>query len=315
MAYDVSVIGGGIMGQGLALHFATQDQNVTVIEHRQSNLDRARKRIAASADTLGEMGVVDRSPENVLDEIDFTLDREAGVRSADVVLETISEDLEAKHDVFEYVAETAPDDAILASNTSGLRIRDIAGAVPDAADRVVGCHWWNPPYLMPLVEVVRGPDTAPSTVERTEAFVETVDRNPIRVNADVPGIVWNRIQFAVLRECMHLLDEGVASLLDINAAVRDGYARRTAAIGPFETVDLSGLELFREVAAELYPHLSTAESPSDRFDEYIERGRTGVEAGSGFFDYDESAESRTRYRDEQLKAIGDAIATSRRSSE
>lgn len=312
MQYEISVVGGGTMGHGLALHVADHGHPVTLVEHRTENLDRARERIGDTTEMLAELDVLETSPEAVLGRIEFTVDANAGLANADVVLETISEDLEAKRDLFARATEAAPADTILATNTSGLQIGDIAAAVPEAADRVAGCHWWNPPYLMPLVEVVRGPETTTETVERVEAFVRSVDRDPIRVDVDVPGIVWNRIQFAVLREAMYLVESGVASIEDVNKAVRDGYARRTAAIGPFETVDLSSLELFRTIADGLYPHLSQTTEPSPLFEEYVDEGRTGVEAGAGFFEYDESLADRTRYRDAQLAALADAVEASRR---
>ncbi|MFW6385479.1 MAG: 3-hydroxyacyl-CoA dehydrogenase family protein, partial [Halodesulfurarchaeum sp.] len=200
MEYDVTVIGGGIMGYGLALQFGAQSQDVTLLDHREENLDRSKRRIRESLEFLDDRDVLDASPEAVFDRIGFTLDGRDALERTDVVLETISENLEAKRDLFEFVADVAPPTAVLATNTSGLEIGDIAEAVPEAANRVAGCHWWNPPYLMPLVEVVRGPETSTETIERLERFVEAVDRDPIRVNVDVPGIVWNRIQFAVLRE-------------------------------------------------------------------------------------------------------------------
>ena len=296
---EVAVVGAGQMGTGFAVHFTLQGLSPTVVDHRQSNLDDARERIRETVTFLNERDVTETGPETVLDELTFTLDTETGVADADLVLETVAEDLAVKRDVFEAVADGAPGHAVLATNTSGIPITEIAAESP-FADRVVGCHWLFPPYLLPTVEVIRGEETADETVERTVAFVEAVDRTPIVVERDVPGFVWNRVQFAVLRECMHLLDEGVASVEDINAAIRDGYARRTAAIGPFETVDLAGLDLFQRVGSDLYPDLSNAERPSERFDEYIEDGRNGVGTGAGFFQYDDPPAAVEQRRDDLL---------------
>ncbi|MFC7156893.1 3-hydroxyacyl-CoA dehydrogenase family protein [Halomarina halobia] len=302
-APTVAVIGAGIMGNGLATHFTLEGCDVTLIDHRQSNLDEAGARILDAVEFLRDARVVDDDPEDVLSATELTIDRDVGVADADIVLETISEDLAVKRSLFEDVAAAAPDAAVLASNTSSIQISKIADAVPDAAGRIVGCHWWNPPYLMPLVEVVRGTDTADETVDRVVAFVESVDRNPIVVRRDVPGFVWNRVQFAVLRECMHIVEEGIASIKDVDAAVRDGYALRTAVVGPFETVDLSGLELFRDISDDLYPHLCNDDEASDIFDEYIDDGRSGVEDGAGFYEYDRSAEAVLDDRDRTILAL------------
>lgn len=305
----VAIVGAGTMGHGFAAHFALQDRVVTLVDHRQSNLDRARERIREAVAFLGDEELANASPDAVVDSIGFTLDVQAGVADAGVVIETVSEDLDVKHAVFRDVASAAPEDAILASNTSGIPITAIAEGVPEHAERVVGCHWWNPPYLMPLVEVVRGERTADETVDRTTAFVEAVDREPIVVERDVPGFVWNRIQFAVLREAMHIVEEGIASIEAVDTAVRDGYALRTATVGPFETVDLSGLDLFGSIAADLYPELCDDDEPGDLFEEYREAGRNGVETGVGFYEYDEPPEAVTRQRDERIAAIRRALAS------
>jgi 3-hydroxyacyl-CoA dehydrogenase len=302
MTRTVTVIGAGDMGHGFVAHFALHGLSVTLVDHRQSNLDRARERIRAVVEFHREEGLSDAAPDEILDGVEMTLDREAGVAEADLVLETVTEDLDVKREVFESVGAAAPDDAVLSSNTSGIPITDIAEGF-DFADRMVGCHWWYPPYLLEPVEVIRGEGTSEETMARMEAFVEAVDRKPIVVERDVPGFVWNRVQSAVVRECMHIVAEGVASFEDVNTAIRDGYARRTSVIGPFETVDVAGLSLFRTVAGELYPHLCDDDEPGELFDEYIEEGRGGIEDGAGFFDYDEPAEAVTRRRDDQLAAL------------
>ncbi|WP_418286434.1 3-hydroxyacyl-CoA dehydrogenase family protein [Halorubrum sp. DTA46] len=302
----IAVIGAGIMGNGLTTHFTLAGCDVTLIDHRQSNLDEAGARILDAVEFLRDAAGVDADPDDVLSSIDLTLDQDEGVADADIVIESVSENLEIKHEIFADVAAAAPDDAVLASNTSSIQISNIAEAVPEAADRVVGCHWWNPPYLMPLVEVVRGADTSDETVKRVVSFVESVDRNPIVVKRDVPGFVWNRIQFAVLREAMHIVDEGIASIEDVDAAVRDGYALRTAVVGPFETVDLSGLDLFQAISNDLYPHLSTDDEASDLFDEYIDAGRNGVQDGAGFYEYDQSPDAVLEERDRTILALREA---------
>ncbi len=298
----VAIIGAGSMGTGLAVQFARYGTEATVIDHRQSNLEDARETIAEALSFLQREEMLDADPESITESIDYTLDTAAGVEGTELVIETVSEDREIKRKVFETVASAAPEDAVLSSNTSGIPITELGEFVPDP-ERVVGCHWWNPPYLLPLVEVVRGEETADDIVERTLGYVESVDRDPIVVERDVPGFVWNRIQFAVMRECAHLVEEGVASLEDVERAVRDGYALRTAAVGPFETADLSGVDLFRDVANNLFPHLSTATEAGPAFEDRLAEGKTGVEAGAGFHEYDESLAEAIQRRDERVAAI------------
>ena len=310
MPSDVSVVGAGTMGAGLAVQFARHGAGVALVDHRESNLDDAREAVADATAFLDDRGLLDSPPDAVRDRVEYTLDLAGACAGVEMVLESVSEDLDTKAEVFE-TAAAATDDAVLATNTSSLAVTDVGSRVPDHADRVVGCHWWNPPYLLPTVEVVAGEATSEATVERTADLVEAVEREPIRVRKDVPGFVWNRIQFAVLRECAHIVETGIASVADVDRAVRDGYALRTAAVGPFETVDLSSLSLFRTIAAGIYPSLSDADTPGAAFDDRIEGGREGVAAGAGFHAYAESQREAVRRRDERVAALRAAQAETR----
>lgn len=303
---QVAVIGAGDMGHGFAVQFARHGKETTLIDHRQSNLDSARERIESAAAFLHAEGLSDVDAETALARTDFTLDAAAGVADADVIIETVTEDLAVKRETFEEIGDAAPKDALLASNTSGIPISDIAEGF-DFADRIVGCHWWYPPYLLPPVEVIRGEATSDDAFERMTDFVESVDRDPIEVDRDVPGFVWNRVQAAVVRECVHIVEEGVASAADVNRAIRDGYARRTAAIGPLETADIAGLDLFEVVGEELYPHLCDADEPHQLLQDLVDDGKTGIDAGEGFFAYDQPPEEITGRRDALVAALSSAI--------
>lgn len=297
-----AIMGAGSMGTGLAVQFARHGTSATVIDHRESNIETARETVSDALAFLQNEEMLSDEPDAIRESIDYTLDTAAGVAETELVIETVSEDRQIKRDVFETVAAAAPGDAVLASNTSGIPITEIGEFVPNS-ERVIGCHWWNPPYLLPLVEVTRGEETSEETVDRAVGYVEGVGREPIVVERDVPGFVWNRIQFAVMRECAHLVEEGVASLEDVERAVRDGYALRTAAVGPFETADLSGVDLFRDIADNLYPHLSTATEAGPAFEDRLAEGRTGVASGAGFHEYEESLAEAIERRDERVAAI------------
>jgi 3-hydroxyacyl-CoA dehydrogenase len=308
-SYEVAIIGAGDMGHGFSAHFALYDHRVTLIDHKQSNLDWAESNIREVVAFLNDKGMTDRSPAAVVQDISFTLDAQAGVGDADVVIETVPEELETKQTVFEAVAPRVSDDTVLSSNTSGIPITDIAAAVPERAGQFVGCHWWFPPYLLTPVEVIHGEQTKDWAFEKLKSFVESVDRDPIEVNRDVPGFVWNRIQHALIRECVYLVEENVASVEDINRAIRDGYATRTAAIGPFETMDIAGLDLVQTVSDELFPHLCDVDESSPLFDDLIEEGRGGIEDGAGFLEYDGPPEAVRSDRDEKVAAIRQAQST------
>lgn len=297
------------MGHGFAAHFQTHDQDVTLIDHKESNLEHARDRIHGVIEFLVNEGMAEADPSTIVDEIQYTTNFEAGVSDADIVLETVPEDLAIKHEVLTTIGNAAPDDAILASNTSSIPITDIASGVSGHEHQIAGCHWWYPPYLMRPVEVIRGEQTSDDTMDRLQSFVEGVDRDPVVVKRDVPGFVWNRVQRAVYRECLYMAEEGIASMEDINRAVRDGYATRTAAIGPFETIDIAGLAQKLRVTEIVQPTLCNDEQPSRLFKEYLDQGRGGIDDGAGFFEYEEPPEEITGRRDRKVAAIRRALSS------
>ena len=285
---QIAVVGAGRMGHGLAQMFAMKGLHVTLISTRESTLQSAKKQIIENLRIIKREFHSDLSPDNIAGSIVYTNDPSSGLVGSDFVLETISEDLDAKTKVFRVMDEVTPEGAVLASNTSGLSITRLSEATQNA-DRVLGCHWWNPPYLMPLVEIIPGQHTSIETVARTERFIKGLGKDTVLVKKEVPGFIWNRIQAAVVREAMHLLDEGVASPEDIDKVVRRGYALRSSVMGPFKTIDLSGLELWKTVCENLFPHLSDSKSPSKTFDEKMKDGHLGAEQGSGFYQYEKKS--------------------------
>ncbi|MBI5583010.1 MAG: 3-hydroxyacyl-CoA dehydrogenase family protein, partial [Deltaproteobacteria bacterium] len=179
----------------------------------------------------------------------------------------------------------APAGAILASNTSLLRISDIGKAVKDRK-RLVVAHWFNPPYLIPVVEVVRGPETSPETWEQTIDLLKKVGKTPIRVLKEVPGHLVNRIQFALLRETLSLLQDGVAEVEEIDQAVSGSLGLRLAAIGPLRGMDLSGLEIFWYGMENMHQYRYESPDPRRIIEEKIKAGHVGRKAGRGFYTYE-----------------------------
>ncbi|MCA1656310.1 MAG: 3-hydroxyacyl-CoA dehydrogenase family protein, partial [Actinobacteria bacterium] len=190
----------------------------------------------------------------------ISTDLAGACRAAAIVVESVAEDFETKVRVLTAAGDAAPD-AILATNTSSLSI----GALGDAAgvaDRLIGTHYWNPPTLMPLVEVVTGPRTAPAVRDRMLETLRRLGKDPVVV-ADVPGFVWNRLQFALLREAAALVAAGVVSAPDLDRIVARGLARRWSLVGPFDTMALGGRETFLAIARGLLRELSEGTSVDD----------------------------------------------------
>ena len=200
---------------------------------------------------------------------------------AGFVFEAAPEDLKLKQEIFARLDAIAAPGCILASNSSAIRPTEIF-ARAEHPGRTVGTHWWNPPHLVPLVEVVRGERTDDETVERTFDLLAAVGKVPVRVDLDKPGFVGNRLQHALWREAFQLVDEGVCDAETIDTVVKNGFGPRLAALGPMENADLVGLELTLSIHDYLLPRLNPPSQPSTGLRERIDSGRTGMEAGEGW---------------------------------
>lgn len=187
---------------------------------------------------------------------------EPQLSGVDLVIETIVEDLAVKHDVLARVEAWCTPGTPIVTNTSSLTIARLAECL-QRPDHFAGLHFLKPAHLTGVVEVIPGPDTGAEVIAVLRHFVDTLGKTPLNVRRDVPGFIWNRIQFAVLRECLHMVDQGVADPADIDAAVCDGLAPRWVAAGPLATADLGGLKTFRRVSAQLFPHLARETDVSD----------------------------------------------------
>ncbi len=207
------------------------------------------------------------------------------MRDADFVVESVTEDLPIKREIFNAIDSLAPKEAILASNTSMLTISDIGKDVK-AKERLVITHWFNPPYLIPVVEVVQGASTSQDTVERTIHLLEKIGKIPVRILKEIPGHLLNRIQFALFRETLGLLQEGVATPEEIDKAVSGSLGLRLATIGPLKSIDLAGIDLFWFGMKNMYSYLDNSLEPQEIIREKVMMGDVGRKSGKGFFEYE-----------------------------
>jgi 3-hydroxybutyryl-CoA dehydrogenase/5-formyl-3-hydroxy-2-methylpyridine 4-carboxylate dehydrogenase len=213
----------------------------------------------------------------------FERELAAALDGADFVIEAVPEKLELKHEVFPQLEEHVADDAILASNTSGIPITRIAEATK-RPERVVGMHWSNPPHLIPMIEVIPGERTAQETVDAASELVRRVGYHPV-VEREVPGFVENRILYAILRECLDLVDRGIIDPEGLDLNVRWGIGYKLAVIGPMELLDMAGLDIYDAVGSYLNRDLSTSGEVSKTIRDLIAKGRLGMKTGGGIYDY------------------------------
>jgi 3-hydroxyacyl-CoA dehydrogenase len=291
----VAVIGTGRMGPGIALAFAAGGCPVRLVGRGPEQLRRGEEAFAEALATLVRHDLLGaEAARRAAAQLQLTTEM-ARIGEAEVVIEATPEALRDKQALFAGLERLARPDAILASNTSGLPITQIAAGTR-SAHRVVGMKFVNPAHLIPLVEVVKGEATAPEILDRACALLRRIGKRPVRVMQDIPGFLNNRIQQAMRREAISLVARGVASAEDVDAAIRWGFGFRLLAAGTLETMDLVGLEQILKIHEYILPDLDVSREPSHLLRELLARGDTGVRAGRGFLTWDAERERAARAR-------------------
>jgi 3-hydroxybutyryl-CoA dehydrogenase len=281
----VTVVGAGLMGSGIAQTFAQAGYAVRLHARREDSLRAARGRIEQNQEAMVREGLLSADAARAArDRIRTTTNLAEATEGCHFVSESVPEDLAQKREVFAALDRLAPPTAILSTDTSGLSIGAIASATK-RPEVVVGFHWMNPPHLMPPVEVIRGERTADAVLDLTCELARRIGRLPIRVERDAPGFLWNRLQLALIREAIHVVEQGIASPEAVDLAIAAGLGLRWSAVGPFRLMDLGGLATFHAIAGYLYRDLSAAREPQPTLAAKVAAGETGARAGRGFFEY------------------------------
>jgi 3-hydroxybutyryl-CoA dehydrogenase len=265
------------MGHGIAQVLAASGASVTLHDPDPAVLASAPDRVAANLRALGLDPAVARR-------IRLDADLASAVAAADVVFEAAPEDLELKQSLFARLDALAPAQTILATNTSVMRVTEIAARTA-RPERVVATHWWNPPYLVPLVEVVQGRHTRPEVVDRMIELLADVGKTPVHVRKDVPGFIGNRLQHALWRQAFELVDAGVCDAEAVDRVIKASFGPRLAVLGPMENADLVGLDLTLQIHDYVLPTLDPPSEASAGLREHVEQGRLGMKSGDGFRDW------------------------------
>ncbi len=306
-AERVAVIGAGMMGAGVAQVFAAAGHEVALQDLYPEALERAPGAIRGNLGLLAEHGLF---PAGAVDaavgRVRTTTDLADAAGEADFVVECVFEDLGLKQGVFERLDALCPPETILATNTSVMSIAEI-GTLAKHKERVVGTHFWNPPYLIPLVEVVRTEQVDAEVVERTMAILRHAGKHPIDCKKDVPGFVANRLQHALWREAISIVEHGIADAATVDESIRFGPGLRLPILAPMETADMVGLDLTLAIHSYLLPHLESSGLPSPLLQSKVEAGDLGFKTGRGFqaWSEDEADASRRRLVAYLVHVLGD----------
>jgi 3-hydroxybutyryl-CoA dehydrogenase len=270
----IAVVGAGLMGHGIAQVFAVAGHEVTITDAVAQSLDAAKSRIAANLRDLGE-------DESAADRVRPCGDLADAVREADYVVEAVSENLALKQKLFAEIERHVRADTILASNTSVIPITSIMQGL-ERPERALGTHWWNPPFLVPLVEVIETQWTSAPTIAWTMALHEAAGKKPAHVKKDVPGFIGNRLQHALWREAISLVEQGICDAQTVDDVVKASFGRRLPVLGPLENADLVGTDLTLAIHDIVLPAIDNRPEPSPYLKKLVAEKKLGFKTGEGF---------------------------------
>ena len=265
----IGICGTGLMGATMAQIFAEKGYETWIWGRTEASLERGRKLLS-----VGEGDGL------------FLTTKLEELSDCDIIIESIVENLEVKQDFFEKLSKIVKPETILATNTSGLSMNRICERV-DGKERFLGMHWFNPSNLIPLIEIICNDRTEEDYVQKVYGLAKAIGKKPVICHKDVPGFIANRIQFAILRECMDIVEKGVASVEDVDTVMKYGIGFRYGAYGPFEVADFGGLDTFYHISEYLNEDLCDAKEPQKLIEDLYKQGFYGVKSGRGFYDYSE----------------------------
>ncbi len=301
---NIALVGAGRMGHGIAETFIQTGKEVSVFDLSERVLQQAVESITYNLHELSEWGALPPGDiQLAIDRLHLTTRLEDVASNADVVIEAVPEDLELKRQVFNRLDGICPERTILASNSSTFGPSEYARAT-NRPDRVVGAHYFYPPHLIPLVEIVRSPSTSDSTVETIYDLLKSSGKTPIVVQKEVPGFIANRLQYALQREAFYLVEQGFASPQDIDIVTKTSFGPRLPLAGIIEMLEIQGTgdyELLSTIWKYIFPHLCSSKEPLPLLIEKLKRRELGSKTGQGFYDW--TPESKDARRKELRKDL------------
>lgn len=296
----VGIIGAGTMGHGIAQCFAVKGWEVRIHDAKAEMLKTVLGRIRANLSVFVEAGIIDgHTAESALARVLPCNTLTMAAQGPELLMETISEELEIKRRLFAELEGLVSPGTILCTNTSAISISAISQGLKHP-ERVLGTHFWNPPHVLPCVEVIKSNFTSPAVFEKVVAVMTAVGKEPIRVLKDVPGFVGNRMQHALQREAMDLVDQGIAAPEDVDRVVKYGFGLRLALMGPLERADLGGLDITYRVQKYLLPYLCNQTVPSPLLTEKVAAGLFGAKTGQGYYSWPKDKTTETIKKRDRL---------------
>ena len=292
----IAVVGAGLMGHGIAQVFALAGHDVTIYDSIAASLDAVKTRILTNLKDLGD-------DQKAVERVTPVSDLAQAVRDADYVVEAVLEDLPLKQKLFAEIESYVRPDTILASNTSVIPITRIMEGLKQR-ERALGTHWWNPPYLVPLVEVIETQWTSRPAIDFTMKLHAAAGKKPAHVKKDVPGFIGNRLQHALWREAVALVEHGICDAETVDTVIKSAFGRRLAVLGPLENADMVGTDLTLAIHRTVLPDIDSRPRPSPYLEKLVKDQKLGFKSGEGFRTW--SPEQQAALRSKVLQHLKNA---------
>lgn len=292
----IGIVGAGLMGHGIAIQFASNGFKVILNDVSEEKLTSSIKSIEntsnqANLNTSKILGLI---------QTETSLDKTAS--ESDFVIEAVFEDLNVKRAIFDKLDSICSKNVVLASNTSSFKASQLAINCK-FPDRVIVANWWNPPHILPLIEVVKGPQVSEETSDTTMNLFSTIGKSPVLLQKESLGFIGNRMQFALLREAISIVENGIATPKEVDEVVKNSFGRRLALAGPFQVFDAAGWDTILAIANQLFPDLDSSTGNPDLITNMVTNKNLGIKSGKGFYDWDDKSIGTFR------KQISDGLST------
>jgi len=291
------------MGHGIAQVFASKNYNVRLLDVKAELLSKAIENIRSNLSIMARKGVgLESEIEAIISRIKTTTSMDEATSDAQLVIEAVPESLELKQKIFQDLDRLCPSETILATNTSVISPTEIAAKARNR-ERILGTHFWNPPYLIPLVEVVKGKETSEEAVETTYYVLKNAGKHPVKVMKDVPGFIANRLQHALWREAISIVEKGIADPAAVDDVIKKGFGIRLPVLGPLENADMVGLDMTLAIHDYIFKYIDASPDASPLLKKKVEKGELGFKTGQGFqtWSAEEAEKSRKNLLDKLIE--------------
>lgn len=296
----VSIIGCGTMGHSIALATAWAGIDVRVFGMNEQDIENADKGLDNKLQVMVENDLFStEKAKDIRKRITFLTSLQDVVQNATYIIEAIPEVIELKHNLYKKLERLVDNNIVIASNTSGFTPSKLVEGT-NYKHRLIVTHFWNPAHLIPLVEIVKGRQTDKDTIDRTITLLKKINKKPILIQKEIPGFIGNRLQYALFREAQALMDQGVASKEDIDAAVTYSIGRRLPVTGPLMTADMGGLDVFLDISNYLFQDLSVAEKSGEMLSRLVNEEKLGSKSGEGYYVWDQATSKTINAKREQM---------------